>query len=195
MGAILGTVAGWQRDSQYTKDNRTYEGASYIKFFTTKKYVNYIYNVVADIMIRLCDSPGDVITVTRLIEDIDITAERNILYPTGIRGFVKDFTEKEANELLERGIIEVQGLMPCIKKPYLITVKSFNLETKPLEQLIVTGVVYKILRMRARGILHIYGLTDKQFFERMAEKGYNKTRSMEMLKMFKDDRIKTKAKI
>lgn len=195
MGAILGTVAGWQRDSHYTKDNRTYEGASYIKFFTTKKYVNYVYNVVADIMIRLCDSPGDVTAVTRLIEDIDITAERNILYPTGIRGFVKDFTEKEANELLERGIIEVQGLMPCIKKPYVITVKSFNLETRALEELIVTSVVYKILRMRARGQWHIYGLTDKQFYERMAKYEYNQTRSKELLKMFKDGRIKTKTKI
>ena len=151
--------------------------------------------IPSEIRHELNISPGDILVVTRTIKDIDITAERNILYPTGLTGFVKDFTEKEANELLERGIIEVQGLMPCIKKSYIINVKSINLETKPLEELIVTGVVYKILRMRARGQWHIYGLTDKQFFERMSKYDYNKTRSMEMLKMFTEDRIKTKAKV
>lgn len=63
------------------------------------------------------------------------------------------------------------------------------------EEIFVTGVVYRILKQRARGQWHIYGLTDKQFYERMLEKGFNKKQSKEMLKMFKEDRIKTKAKV
>lgn len=65
---------------------------------------------------------------------------------------------------------------------------------KIIEQF-VTGVIYKILRMRARGQDHIYGLRDKQFYERMAKKGYNQKQSKELLKLFNEGKIKTKAKV
>lgn len=63
------------------------------------------------------------------------------------------------------------------------------------EEIYVTGVVYRIIRMRARGVVHIYGLTDKQYFDRMSEKGYTHTQARELLMLFKEGKVKTKAKV
>ena len=61
----------------------------------------------------------------------------------------------------------------------------------------VTGTVYRILRMAARGHVHIYGLSDKQFYDRMnkTREKYNKKQSDELLKLFKQGLITTVAKV
>lgn len=76
-----------------------------------------------------------------------------------------------------------------------IDIIELKYKEKYAEEVYVTGVIYRILRQRARGTWHIYGLSDKEFHKRMKEKGFNIKQSKEMLNLFKEDRIKTKAKL
>jgi len=61
----------------------------------------------------------------------------------------------------------------------------------------VTGITYRIIRMAARGKEHIYGLSDVEFYDRMSKRRerYTKRQSDELLKLFKEGLVKTKAKI
>ena len=63
------------------------------------------------------------------------------------------------------------------------------------EEVYVTGVVYRIIRQRNRGQWHIYGLTDKQYYTKMSEKGYTQTQARELRMLFKEGKVKTKAKV
>lgn len=61
----------------------------------------------------------------------------------------------------------------------------------------VTGTVYRILRMAARGKAHIYGLSDKEYYKRMSmtKEKYNHRQSDDLLKLFKEGKISTEAKV
>lgn len=61
----------------------------------------------------------------------------------------------------------------------------------------VTGTVYRILRMAERGRVHIYGLSDIEFHDRMSKtrEKYNKKQSNELLKLFKEGLVETMAKV
>lgn len=65
------------------------------------------------------------------------------------------------------------------------------------EEISVTGTVYRILRMGARGRAHIYGLSDKEFYDRMSKvrEQYNHKQADELLKLFKEGLVTTTTKI
>ena len=50
---------------------------------------------------------------------------------------------------------------------------------------IIPKFIRKILKMRARGSSHIYGLTQKQYHSRMKNHGYTQEQSREILKQYK----------
>jgi len=62
---------------------------------------------------------------------------------------------------------------------------------------VVTGSTYRILRMAARGKAHIYGLSDKEYYNRMSKtrEKYTKNQSIELLRLFKEGLITTTAKV
>lgn len=85
------------------------------------------------------------------------------------------------------------NMIPCDLKHKVIEL----LEKYIPEEVFVSGVVFRILRMRNRGQYHIYGLTNKEFFDRMsktAEK-YTREESLGLLRLFKEGKVKTKAKV
>lgn len=137
MGAILGTVAGWQRASEWTSDNRIYTGISYIKYEVPPTRIEpeerYEYRVTIDITVYLCDSP-DLMNplVVRRIEGIKMIGIYTEEYPGGLSQWISDVSIREAEELLSRSQTEVSGLMPCDK--------SYDLKTYDEEEILPTKV-------------------------------------------------------
>lgn len=137
MGAILGTVPGWQRSPEWTPDNRAYVGPAYIKYEVPPTRIEpeerYEYRVTIDITVYLCDSPDlmNPLVVRRIerIKMISIYAEE---YPGGLSQWVSDVSIREAEELLSRSQTEVSGLVPCDK--------SYDLKTYDEEETLPTRV-------------------------------------------------------
>jgi len=122
MGAILGTVAGWQRDTDWTLLNRLYIGPAYLKFDVPKEKISsegsVSYKVTVDITVYLCES-GDLETpiVTRKIEGIKLIAvyEYDLVPDLDLDIWVESVTIKEAEELVARSSVETAGLVSCEK--------------------------------------------------------------------------------
>lgn len=75
-----------------------------------------------------------------------------------------------------------------------VNITGTPFDFKILEQF-VTGIVYRILKQRARGTWHIYGLTIKEFHDKMRKHGYTIKESNELMRLYKQDKVKTKAKV
>lgn len=120
MGAILGTVAGWERDSRWTPGYRIYVGPSYIKYEVPPERIppekRYEYRVRLDIAIYLCDSPDlSYPVVIREIKGILMASIYDEEYPGGLEQWTSDVSIREAEELLARSNVEVAGLVQCEK--------------------------------------------------------------------------------
>mgnify|MGYP003395142489 CR=1 FL=1 len=120
MGAILGTVAGWERDSRWTPGFRIYVGPAYIKYDIPPErlepWERWEYRVRIDITVYLCDSPD--LTYPLVIREIKGILMVSIYpeeYPGGLEGWVDYISILEAEELLARSNTEVAGLTPCDK--------------------------------------------------------------------------------
>lgn len=118
MGAILGTVPGWQRAPGWTSSNRVYTGPGFLRFEVPPVRIpperRFEYRTVLNITTFLCDSP-DLINplVIRRINGIRIINIFTEEYPGGLEQWVSDVSIREAEELSTRSIIEVAGLVPC----------------------------------------------------------------------------------
>lgn len=118
MGAILGTVPGWERAPEWTSENRIYRGPSYIKYDVPPRRIEpekrYEYKMTIDVTIYLCDTP-DLINpiVVRMIKGIKIISVYEEEYPGGLDQWISDISIREAEELLARSNVEVAGLVPC----------------------------------------------------------------------------------
>jgi len=122
MGVILGTVAGWQRDTDWTLLNRLYIGPAYLKFDVPKEKISpedsVRYKVTADITVYLCES-SDLETpiVIRKIEGIKLIAvyDYDLVPDLDLDIWVESVTTKEAEELVARSSVETAGLVSCEK--------------------------------------------------------------------------------
>lgn len=120
MGAILGTVAGWERDSRWTSGYRIYTGPAYIKYEVPPERIppekRHEYRVRTDITVYLCDTPDlSYPIVIREITGILMVSIYEEEYPGGLEQWVSDVSIREAEELLARSNVEVAGLVPCEK--------------------------------------------------------------------------------
>lgn len=120
MGAILGTVPGWERDARWTSGYRIYTGPSYIKYEVPPERIlpekRYEYRVRLDITVYLCDTPDlSYPIVIREIIGILIVSIYEERYPGGLEQWVSDVSIREAEELLARSNVEVAGLVSCEK--------------------------------------------------------------------------------
>lgn len=120
MGAIIGTVAGWERDSRWTPGFRIYVGPAYIKYEIPPERLEPLerweYRVRLDITVYLCDSPD--LTYPLVIREIKGILMVSIYpeeYPGGLEGWIDHISILEAEELLARSNTEVAGLVPCEK--------------------------------------------------------------------------------
>lgn len=120
MGAILGTVAGWERDSRWTSGFRIYTGPAYIKYDVPPErlepWERWEYRVRIDITVYLCDSPD--LTYPLVIREIKGILMVSIYpeeYTGGLEGWVDYISILDAEELLARSNMEVVGLVPCEK--------------------------------------------------------------------------------
>jgi hypothetical protein len=121
MGAILGTVAGWERDSRWTPGFRIYAGPAYIKYDVPPKRLDpweiWEYRVRLNITVYLCDTPDLTYPIViREIKGILMVSIYPEEYPGGLEQWVSDISIKEAEELSARSNIEVAGLTPCDKR-------------------------------------------------------------------------------
>lgn len=120
MGAILGTVAGWERDARWTPGYRIYTGPAYIKYEVPPERIppekRHEYRVRLDITVYLCDTPD--LTYPLVIREITGILMVSIYedeYPGGLEQWISDVSIREAEELLARSNVEVAGLVPCEK--------------------------------------------------------------------------------
>jgi hypothetical protein len=120
MGAILGTVAGWERDSRWTPGYRIYVAPGYIKYDVPPErlepWERWEYRVRLDITVYLCDSPD--LSYPLVIREIKGILMVNIYpreYPGGLEQWINDISITEAEELLTRSNTEVAGLTRCDK--------------------------------------------------------------------------------
>ena len=132
MGAILGTVAGWERDPRWTPGFRIYTGPSYLKYDIPPErlelYERWEYRVRIDITVYLCDSPNpDYPIVIREIKGILLVGIYPEEYSGGIDQWVSDVSIREAEELVSRSITEIAGLIKCNK--------GYDLKTYDLEEI------------------------------------------------------------
>lgn len=132
MGAIIGTVAGWERDSRWTPGFRIYAGPSYIKYDVPPErlepWERWEYRVRLDITIYLCDTPDLTYPIViREIKGILMVSIYPEEYSGGLEQWVSDISIKEAEELLARSNIEVAGLTRCDK--------SYDIETYDEEEI------------------------------------------------------------
>ena len=104
--------------------------------------------------------------------------------------WAKDLVIKKVRETGDESC-EVHNLDVCDK----INIIDINYWEELPEEVFVTGVVYRIIRQRSRGQVHIYGLTNKQYFSKMSEKGYTQTQARQLLKLFIEGKVKTEAKV
>lgn len=120
MGAILGTIAGWEKDSRWTSGYRIYTGPAYIKYEVPPERISaekrHEYRVRLDITVYLCDTPDLIYPIViREIKGILMVSIHEEEYPGGLEQWISDISIKEAEELLTRSNVEVAGLVPCEK--------------------------------------------------------------------------------
>lgn len=120
MGAILGTIAGWERDSRWTPGYRIYVGPPFIKYEIPPTRLEpeerWEYRVRLNIIIYLCDTPDLTFPIViREIKGILIVSIYPEEYSGGLDQWVSDVSIREAEELLSRSHVEVAGLIPCEK--------------------------------------------------------------------------------
>lgn len=120
MGAILGTVPGWEKDSRWTSGYRIYIGPSFLKYEVPPERISlekrHEYRVRLDITVYLCDTPDLTYPlVIREITGILIVSIYEEEYPGGLEQWMSDVSIREAEELLSRSNVEVAGLVPCEK--------------------------------------------------------------------------------
>lgn len=132
MGAILGTIAGWERDSRWTPGFRIYAGPKYIKYEVPPErlepWERWEYRVRLNITIYLCDTPNlDYPLVIREIKGILMVNVYPDEYSGGLEQWVSDISIKEAEELLARSNVEVAGLTRCSK--------SYDIQTYDEEEI------------------------------------------------------------
>ncbi|MDD3474271.1 MAG: hypothetical protein PHP08_00025 [Candidatus Dojkabacteria bacterium] len=117
MAVILGTVPGWERDSDWDSDNRTYIGPGYTKYIgeSISEDEAHYYRMIIDITVYLYESPCRIcqVAVTRRINDIEIIGLFRIEYRGGLDRWIDVFSKVEAEEILDRSIDEVGGLIDC----------------------------------------------------------------------------------
>lgn len=120
MGAILGTIAGWERDSRWTSGFRIYTGPAYIKYEVPperlESWERWEYRARLNITVYLCDSPNlNYPVVMREIKGILVVGIYPDEYPGGSEQWISDISIREGEELLSRSNVEVAGLVPCDK--------------------------------------------------------------------------------
>ncbi len=120
MGAIIGTVPGWERDVRWTPGYRIYVGPAYIKYEVPperlESWERWEYRVRLNITVYLCDSPDLTFPIViREIKGILIVSIYPEEYPGGLDQWVSDVSIQEAEELLARSNLEVAGLVACEK--------------------------------------------------------------------------------
>lgn len=105
--------------------------------------------------------------------------------------------KKRIEMALDKKYREIAG-----KECYLVGSRRlclFDMKVTFSEELenVVSGTVYRILRMGARGKVHIYGLSSKEFHDRMShvKEKYNNKHADELLMLFKQGLVTTEAKI
>jgi hypothetical protein len=126
MGAILGTIAGWERDFRWTPGYRIYIGPPYIKYDVPPErlepWERWEYRVRLNVTVYLCDTPDLYYPIViREITGILMVSIYEEEYPGGLDQWVSDISISEAEELLSRSNVEVAGLVPCEK--------SYDVET------------------------------------------------------------------
>lgn len=104
--------------------------------------------------------------------------------------WAKDIVRKKVRETGDESCA-VHSLDVCKK----ITIVDIDYWEELPKEVFVAGVVYRIIRQRSRGQVHIYGLTNKQYFSKMSEKGYTQTQARQLLKLFSEGKVKTEAKV
>lgn len=145
MGAILGTVAGWERDSRWTPGFRIYAGPNYIKYDVPPErlepWERWEYRVRLDITVYLCDSPD--LTYPLVIREIKGILMVSIYpeeYTGGLEGWADYISILEAEELLARSNAEVAGLVHCDKG---YDIKTYDEEEIPPAKKVVPVKVPK----------------------------------------------------
>lgn len=119
MGVILGTVPGWERDNDWSSDNRTYIAPGYIKYDIPEERIpkerRHEYRIIVNITLYLYDSPCSIcnIAIIRRINNIKIIGIYEAEYPGGLEAWGNDFSNDEANELIDRSNEEIGGLLDC----------------------------------------------------------------------------------
>lgn len=136
MGAILGTIAGWERDARWTPGYRIYTAPSYIKYEVPPErlepWEKWEYRVRLNITVYLCDTPDLTFPIViREIKGILIVGVYPEEYTGGLDQWVSDVSIKEAEELLSRSNVEVAGLVPCDK--------GYDIETYDEEEIRPVG--------------------------------------------------------
>lgn len=147
MGAILGTVRGWEKDSRWTSGYRIYYGPAYIKYVVPPERISpekrHEYRVRVNITVYLCDSLD--LTrpiVIREIKGILLVEVSEEEYSGGLEQWVSDVSIREAEELLSRSNVEVAGLVPCDKG---YDVKAYDESYTPPEIIYVQPPIPKYI--------------------------------------------------
>ncbi len=117
MAVILGTVPGWERDSDWSSTNRTYRGPGYTKYVgqsISEKEAHY-YRMLINITVYLYESKCSNcnVALTRKIDDIEIIGLFRNEYRGGLDRWINIFSNSEAEEILDRSRDEVGGLLDC----------------------------------------------------------------------------------
>jgi len=151
----------------------------------------WIRNVRAIAIFNCCYPDTQNIVMPKPAERrVFITQEFSSIPKKTLIKWAKDVVIKKVKET-GRESCGVHNLDICKK----INIIDLNYWEEKPEEIFVTGVVFRIIRMRSRGKYHIYGLDDKEYYKRMTEKGFTNKQSDELLKLFKEGLVKTKAKV
>jgi hypothetical protein len=150
MGAILGTIPGWQRDPSWTSGYRIYTGPAYIKYVIPPErlepWERWEYRARLNITIYLCDSPDLTYPIViRQIKGILIAGIYPDEYPGGLEQWISDISISEAEELLSRSNMEVVGLVPCDKGYDIETYDEEEVPPKKEREVIIPKIPKYIL--------------------------------------------------
>lgn len=176
MGAILGTVPGWQYDDDYSLDHRTYRAPGYYKILMPKKKVTteerWEYYIEFKVTIYLCDSKNLLYpVVTRRIgsknNPIKIREIRESEQAGGLDRWTYNVTIKEADELLVRSNTETAGLVPCECEQ--LDGQAYNIEIFKQEETVPVEIVPPVIPVPPVRvptiILEQIGILDKRLSE------------------------------
>lgn len=186
MGVILGTVPGWEQDSDWSSDNRVYIAPGYAKAdipdTIIEKGKGYKYRMNINIEVYIYDSPCDcdIIIVTRKINNVNIIGIYEKEYPGGLEQWVKDLSDAEARELVTRTVEEMAGPPECTE------CEQYDIHINSKEYIPPTIVPENIIEML------VYYLEQLIYFKeriKELEEEYNFN-----IKELDDERIKDKLK-